>query len=91
MRMFEKSTKLNNISVISCGNFSTDSSELLISNKVKKLIHVLKQYFDIIIFDTAPSTLLTDAIILSRLVDTNIIVTEYGKTKYNFGRYAYLA
>ncbi|MBP3502894.1 MAG: polysaccharide biosynthesis tyrosine autokinase [Clostridia bacterium] len=77
-----KSTKINNISVISCGNYSTDSSELLISNKVKKLIYVLKQYFDIIIFDTAPSTLLTDAIILSRLVDTNIIVTEYGKTKF---------
>ena len=47
-----------------------------------KIIEELKKGFDIIIFDSTPSALVTDAVVLSRLVDANIIVTEYEKTKY---------
>ena len=39
------------------------------------------KYFDIVILDGTPSLLVTDAIILSRLVDTTIIVTSHKFTK----------
>lgn len=76
-----QSTKFENISILPCGDNTFDSSELLISNKVNKLVEVLKENFDIIIFDSTPSTLVTDATILCRLVETNIVVVEYEKTK----------
>ena len=53
----------------------------MLSNKLSKIIEALKNKFDIIIFDSTPSALVTDAVVLSRLVDTNIIVTEFEKTK----------
>lgn len=74
-------TQINNIFVIPSGKLTFDSSELLISNKVNKIVTTLKENFDIIIFDSTPSTLVTDASIISRIVDTTIIVTEFDKTK----------
>ncbi|MBO5348497.1 MAG: polysaccharide biosynthesis tyrosine autokinase [Clostridia bacterium] len=76
-----KETKIEGISVIPCGSITGDSSELLMSKKMTKLIDMLKQNFDIVIFDSTPSTLVTDAVVLSSLVETNIIVTEHEKTK----------
>ncbi len=77
-----KETKLENIFLLPTGGNVSDSSELLLSNKLKKIIAELKKGFDIIIFDSTPSALVTDAIVLSRAVDTNIIVTEFEKTKF---------
>jgi len=74
-------TSINNIFVLPSGNFTFDSSELLISNKVNKLVETFKENFDIVIFDSTPCTLVTDAAIISRIVDTTIIVTEHEKTK----------
>ena len=76
-----KTTRMENVFVLPSGEKTFDSSELLASNKIKKIINVLRENFDIVIFDSTPSMLLTDGIILSRLVETNIIVSEYEKTK----------
>ena len=45
------------------------------------LVETFKENFDIVIFDSTPCTLVTDAAIISRIVDTTIIVTEHEKTK----------
>ena len=76
-----KPTRFENIFILPCGNYTFESSELLISNKLNKMVTILKENFDIIIFDSTPSTLVTDATILARLVETNIVVVEYEKTK----------
>ena len=76
-----KDTVVDNIKIIPSGGNVLDSSELLLSNKLRKIIDALKKEFDIIIFDSTPSALVTDAVVLSRVVDTNIIVTEFEKTK----------
>ena len=81
-KKYIKETKFNNIFVLPCGGNVTESSELLLSRKLSKIIRELKKGFDIIIFDSTPSALVTDAVVLSRLVDANVIVTEYEKTKY---------
>ena len=45
------------------------------------MIKQLKELFDIIIFDGTPSGIVTDSVVLSRLVDSTIIVSCYRKTK----------
>ncbi|MBR2786317.1 MAG: polysaccharide biosynthesis tyrosine autokinase [Clostridia bacterium] len=80
-KKFIQATEVNNLYVLPSGGNILDSSELLLSNKVKKIVNELKKDFDIIIFDSTPSALVSDAVVLSRLVDTNIIVTEYEKSK----------
>ena len=45
------------------------------------MIEKLKTIFDILIFDGTPSLIVTDAIIVARLVDTSIIVTSHNETK----------
>ena len=75
-----KDTAVDNIKVLPSGGNIMDSSEILLSNNVGKMAEALKQKFDIIIFDSTPSALVTDAVVLSRIVDTNIIVAECEKT-----------
>ena len=45
------------------------------------LIRYLEQIFDIVIFDGTPSTIVTDAIILSKFVDSTLIVSAHKETK----------
>ena len=78
---FIQETSIENLYVISAGNVPPNPAELLVSDRMMDGLDFLKTLFDIIIFDTPPSLLLTDSAILSRLVDTTIIVTEHNKTK----------
>lgn len=78
---FIQETSIENLYVISAGNVPPNPAELLVSDRMMDGLEFLKTLFDIIIFDTPPSLLVTDAAILSRLVDTTIIVTEHNKTK----------
>lgn len=76
-----QSTEVENLFVMSAGDIPPNPSELVISEKMQELIQKLKDEFDIIIFDGTPSILVTDAIILSRIVDTTIIVATHKETK----------
>lgn len=76
-----QSTEVENLFVMSAGDIPPNPSELVISEKMQELIQKLKSEFDIIIFDGTPSILVTDAIILSRIVDTTIIVATHKETK----------
>ena len=76
-----KQTSEPNLSVISAGTFPPNPSELLVSLQMKKLLDVLEQNFDIVIIDGTPCELIADSKILSRIVDSTIVVTEYNKTK----------
>ncbi len=74
-------TKIKKLYVIPAGSVPPNPSELLVSDKMEEMIQVLKNMFDIIIFDGTPSEILTDAIIISTLVDATILVSSYKKTK----------
>ena len=73
--------KMDNIYVLPAGNIPPNPSELLQSEKLSKLIDELKKHFDVVIFDGAPCLLVTDATLVSRLVDATVLVTCQGKTK----------
>ena len=56
-------------------------SELLSSERMLEGLDELKKQFDIILFDSTPCMLVTDALIISRIVDATIIVSSHKKTK----------
>ena len=76
-----KETEIENLYLIPAGNVPPNPSELLTSSKVVDALKQLKEVSDLIIIDGTPSDLVTDAVILSRYVDTTIIVAAYKTTK----------
>lgn len=73
---------LSNLTVIPSGPVPPNPSELLGSAKMKGLINNISNKFDIIIWDSPPLMTVSDALIMSKLLDATIIVTKSGKTTY---------
>lgn len=76
-----KKTEVENLYLLPSGNIPPNPSELLMSEKTLELIDSVTSNFDVVIFDGAPCLLVTDSTILSRLVDSTILVTSYKYTK----------
>lgn len=66
-----------NLFYISCGSLQQDSSELLENGKVEKLIKLLDADFDLVIIDTAPVVLITDAYLISSFCDATLFVVRH--------------
>lgn len=76
-----QTTLIDNLYIMTAGMIPPNPSELLTSQKMIDLIRYLEQIFDIVIFDGTPSTIVTDAIILSKFVDSTLIVSAHKETK----------
>ena len=74
-------TDIENLLIMTDGNIPPNPSELLVSPQMNKLLEDLKQACDIIIIDGTPCELVTDSVILSRIVDSTVIVTAHKETK----------
>lgn len=77
---FVHATKVKNLDLITCGTYPPNPSELLASQKNKRLIKILVDHYDIVIFDGAPIGGLTDSVILSSLMDETLLVVKDGNT-----------
>jgi len=69
-----------NLYFISSGPLVDNPSELLANGRVKELISYLDNNFDMVIVDTSPAVLVTDAYILSGLCDATIYVVRHDYT-----------
>lgn len=76
-----KETEVENLYIITAGNIPPNPSELLVSEQMIEAVEQLKSVCDLVIFDGTPSSLVTDAVIISRYVDTTLIVSAYKTTK----------
>lgn len=74
-------TNIENLLIMPAGNVPPNPSELLVSEQMVNLLEDLKDVCDIIIIDGTPCELVADSIILSRIVDSTIIVTAHKETK----------
>ena len=74
-------TPVENLFVITAGVVPPNPSELLTSTKMIDLIKTLEGMADIVIFDSTPSTMVTDAMAITRYVGSTIIVASHKKTK----------
>jgi tyrosine-protein kinase Etk/Wzc len=71
-----------NLDFIVSGPVPPNPSELLHTERMKELISELSLRYDVIMVDTAPIGLVSDAIPLIRISDINIFVIRAGKSKY---------
>ena len=78
---FVQETEVDNLFIIPAGNIPPNPSELLISPQMVDLLDQLKELCDIVILDGTPNELVTDSLILARLVDSTVIVTACKETK----------
>jgi len=73
------STEVENLYILPCGNVPSNPSELLGSKRYGDLIEELKAQYDLIIIDTPPIMLVTDAALACRLAAQIVMVIEYNK------------
>lgn len=76
-----KETEVENLYIITAGNIPPNPSELLVSEQMAQAVEELKSVCDLVIFDGTPCSLVTDAVIISRYVDTTLIVSAYKTTR----------
>lgn len=73
-------TTVLDIDVLTCGPIPPNPAELLNSQRMKQLIENLKTQYDIILVDAPPVGVVTDAAILSTLVDGTLMVVASHQT-----------
>lgn len=73
--------ELGSLHVITTGPCPPNPADLLASKRMRDLVEELRQQADIVLFDTPPAMVVTDAVVLSRLVDGVLILTDAGHTK----------
>ncbi len=56
-------------------------TEILSSQRMHELVDRLKKQFDYVIFDSPPLLAMSDAVVLSKLVDGTLIVLDYGRVR----------
>lgn len=70
--------------VITAGTLPPNPSELIKTKKTKDLIDYLQTKYDYVVIDCSPIGLVSDAYILSKLVDTTMFVVRRAKTNKAF-------
>lgn len=72
-------TEVENMFVIPCGNVPANPAELLGSKHYADLIERFKSEYDLVIVDTPPIMLVTDAALACRLAAQIVMVIEYNR------------
>lgn len=73
-------TGIENLYLISGGEIPPNPSELLSGKKTRDFLAKARESFDFVLIDSPPIGMLTDATVISGLVDGTIMVIESGKT-----------
>ena len=74
-------TEVGNLSVITSGAIPPNPAEILGSEKMVNLLARLEDKWDIILIDTPPILVVTDASLLAKVVDNLILVLKSGSTE----------
>jgi polysaccharide chain length determinant protein (PEP-CTERM system associated) len=80
LREIIQPTPIENLSLLTCGVLPPNPSELLGSRKMKQLLEELKEKYEMILFDSPPVIAVTDAAVLSTLLDGVVLVVSSGYT-----------
>ena len=75
-----RSTPNENLYFMSSGSRSANPSELVTIPNLKKLLKAIPDEFDRIVFDTSPLIPVRDALPVSKLVDSSVILYRMGTT-----------
>ena len=78
-----KQTKIKGLSVIPTGIYPPNPSELLTSERFLNLLMKLREEYDRIILDCPPIEGLSDALVVSSISDTTVLIAKYKSTPMN--------
>jgi len=78
-----KTKGIENLHIMTCGEHTPTPSELLSFPEMSELLKELKQNYDLVLLDSAPTLPVTDSAILGAKADGAIIVYQAGKTSRN--------
>jgi capsular exopolysaccharide synthesis family protein len=81
IRSFAKSVHNDRLWIMSAGRLTTESANLLSSDRLNARCEELRQEFDIVIVDAPPLAHFADAIALGRLSDGVVLVIEAESTR----------
>jgi capsular exopolysaccharide synthesis family protein len=70
-----------NLDVIFAGNIPPNPTELLSSDNMKSVVDELCKKYDYIFFDTPPVSIVTDAVLLSKMADGVVVVSRQNYTE----------
>ena len=71
---------VDNLYVLTCGPIPPNPAEMLASSKMQKFLETVAASYDKVIIDSPPTGAVTDALILSSMVDGVILVVRAGET-----------
>jgi capsular exopolysaccharide synthesis family protein len=83
-----KSTEVPGLSVMVCGPLPPNPTELLSTRAFANLLRSLEEKYDRIIIDSPPVVVVSDAAIISTLVDGTVVVIKAGRTSRDLGQRA---
>ncbi|GAA4943078.1 tyrosine-protein kinase domain-containing protein [Algibacter agarivorans] len=72
---------IKDLDIITSGPIPPNPSELLMGDNMKELIGILRQKYDMIVLDSPPLGLVTDALELSQYADATLFVIRLNYTK----------
>lgn len=70
----------DNLYAISCGPIPPNPSELLLDSRIDEMFAWLKENFEVVLLDTAPVGMVSDAMTLGKFADTTLYVVRQGYT-----------
>jgi tyrosine-protein kinase Etk/Wzc len=74
-------TSIQNLNYITAGTILTDPTEVLESEEMIYFLEEMKDYYDVVIIDSAPIIAAIDSEILSRMVDATVLVVSADRTE----------
>ncbi len=72
---------IENLYLLPCGPVPFNPTELLGNDNLDILLQIAREYFDLVIFDTPPVSILADSLVICKKVDYVLLVATANKTK----------
>jgi capsular exopolysaccharide synthesis family protein len=76
-----KTTKIKNLLILPAGTGPISSVEALGSERMKSIVDELSTLADVILFDSPPALMFSDAFLMGKLVNGVVIVSKAGRTR----------
>lgn len=70
------------VDIIPSGNIPPDATTLIDSEAMKELVSLLKESYDYIVFDFPPINIVSDAVLLSGMIDGYLMVVRHGISEF---------
>jgi tyrosine-protein kinase Etk/Wzc len=77
----QQCAQMPNLDIVAPGEFSANSSELLLSTTMTELIQTLRNTYDVVIIDSPPIGIVSDTLILATYADATLYVVRENVTE----------